>query len=539
MVIITGRAARPQSRTDRVRDILARRRRNLLLPILLLVAVSLIAVSGLLYWSAESVSRRDAVAQEDLVRSVMQLRKDGLRQLVIDYAWWDAAVSRLGTAFDERWAREELPAYLRTAFHVLAGWVVAPDGTVRHSFENGRAVAPENAPALPAGAAELIAAARSGRSIDAVPAGGFVLYQQDLALVGASLIAALESAEASAGEDGSVLIFVQPVDLTLFTRAGVAEHIDDLHFLRGPPPQDYLGCEVKGLDGQVIGSVVWRDQRSGDDLLWSLAPLLLVALLAVCFLLVLVIKRVETVVSREGRLSISLHQEKQRRSQKSDFVSMVSHELRTPLQAIGTSADMLERFGDQMSEAERREETKTIRSAVSTLARLVDDVLVMGRSEAAENGAGTEPSDLGRLCRAVWREVSVALRSKQQLVLKDEIAAPIHGLNDAAMHTILSNLLQNAIKYSRRLGEVVVELKRDGGNYIVTVTDCGPGISAEEREAIFQPYWRSTQADGIAGTGLGLPVARSAARSLGGELEVEDAGEGKGARFTVRWPVPD
>src|SRR3546814_10178816 len=102
-----------------------------------------------------------------------------------------------------------------------------------------------------------------------------------------------------------------------------------------------------------------------------LSPLLLVALLAVCFLLFLAIMRVKTVVLRVGRLSLSLHQEKQRRSQKSDFVSMVSHELRTPLQAICTAADLLERFGDQMSEPERREETRTIRGAVGTLALLV------------------------------------------------------------------------------------------------------------------------------------------------------------------------
>jgi len=539
MVTFTGREHRPRLRLDRTREVLARRRRNLLFPILLLVAVSLMAVSGLLYWSADSVNERDAVAQEDLVRSVMQLRKDGLRQLVIDYAWRGDAVLRRGMQLDEHWAREGLPAYLQTAFHVAAGWVVALDGGVRFSFENGRSVAPEVAPALPAGATELVAAARAGRSIEAVPASGFVLYQQDLALVGASLVAPLEKAESPAAGKGNVLIFVQPMDLTLFTRAGVGDHIDNLHFIRGKIPPGYLGCELKGLDGQVIGSVVWREQRSGDDLLWSLAPLLLVALLAVCFLLVLAIKRVDTVVSREGRLSISLYQEKQRRSQKSDFVSMVSHELRTPLQAIGTSAGTLERFGDQMSEAERREETRTIRRAVGTLARLVDDVLVMGSAEAAENGDDAEPRDLGRFCRAVWREVSIALRSKQQMVLHDEIGSPIHGLNDAAMHTILSNLMQNAIKYSRGVGDVAIELSRDSGSYLIAVTDCGPGVAAAERAAIFQPYWRSKQVDGIAGTGLGLPVARSAARSMGGDLEVGHAEDGRGARFVVRWPVPD
>src|SRR3546814_10837180 len=92
---------------------------------------------------------------------------------------------------------------------------------------------------------------------------------------------------------------------------------------------------------------------------------------------------------------------------------MVSHELRTPLQAIGTAAVLLERCGDQMSEPERREETRTIRGAVGTLARLVDDVLVMGRAEATADSRGHEPVDLARLCRAVWREVSVALRDRK------------------------------------------------------------------------------------------------------------------------------
>jgi signal transduction histidine kinase len=538
MVTITGREPRRPSRSDMTRAILARRRRNLLLPILLLVAVSLVAVSALLYWSAVSIDRRDAVAQEDLVRSVMQIRKESLRQLVTDYAWWDA-VAHLGTNLEERWARENLPGYLRDTFGIAAGWVVAADGGVRFSFENGAAVAPQTAPVLPAGGAELVATARKAGSIDAVPAPGFALYQQDLALIVASLIAPLADSGQAADGQGSVLVFVQPMDLTLFARAGVGEHIVNLHFLRGTVPPGYLGCEIRGPDGKAIGNVVWRDQRSGDAMLWSVAPLLLVALLAVCVLLVLVIKRVEMVVSREGRLSISLYQEKQRRSQKSDFVSMVSHELRTPLQAIGTAADMLERFGDQMNEGERREETRTIRRAVGTLARLVDDVLVMGRAEAAAAGDGGEPIDLARLCRAVWREVSVALRAKQQMVLRDGIGTPARGLNDAAMHTILSNLMQNAIKYSRGAGAVEVDLSRDGGDYVVAVTDHGPGVPAAEREAIFQPYWRSKLSDGIVGTGLGLPVARSAARSLGGELSVEAAGPDGGTRFVLRWPAAD
>src|SRR3546814_18423907 len=87
-----------------------------------------------------------------------------------------------------------------------------------------------------------------------------------------------------------------------------------------------------------------------------------------------------------------------------------------------------------MSEPERREETRTIRGAVGTLARLVDDVLVMGRAEATADSRGHEPVDLARLCRAVWREVSVALRARQKMVLHDGIGRPVYGLTGRPAH---------------------------------------------------------------------------------------------------------
>jgi hypothetical protein len=89
-------------------------------------------------------------------------------------------------------------------------------------------------------------------------------------------------------------------------------------------------------------------------------------------------------------------------------------------------------------EQEPRQGGELYSIAVGTLARLVDDVLVIGRTEATDSRNDSEPFDLGRFTGAVWREVSVALRSKQALVLDDRIGTPIQGLNDVAMHTINS-----------------------------------------------------------------------------------------------------
>src|SRR3546814_12024423 len=90
----------------------------------------------------------------------------------------------------------------------------------------------------------------------------------------------------------------------------------------------------------------------------------------------------------------------------------------------------------------------------------------MCRAEATADSRGHEPVDLARLCRAVWREVSVALRARQQMVLHDGIGRPVYGLTEAALHTILSNLLQNAIKYSPDDGDVEIDLGRDGGDFV-------------------------------------------------------------------------
>src|SRR3546814_12829252 len=118
------------------------------------------------------------------------------------------------------------------------------------------------------------------------------------------------------------------------------------------------------------------------------------------------------------------------------------------MQAIGSAGAMLERFGDQMNESERREEPPTIRRAVSTLARLVDDVLVMGRAEAAAGGDGDAPVDPARLCRSHWREVPVALRASPPLALRAGSGAPISGANAAALHTHISNMTPNAVNYT-------------------------------------------------------------------------------------------
>ncbi|MEQ8356405.1 MAG: ATP-binding protein [Kiloniellaceae bacterium] len=542
MATTTGREQRSTLRFEPTRAQLARRRRSLLLPILLLVAISLLAVGGILFWSAGSLNQREALSQQALVESLVEIRRATLRQLVIDYAWWDEAGVSSGNILDERWAKDNLAEYLYSEFGVAAGWVVSPDNEVKLAFTQGETLGAQQGAPLPMGAQDLIDAARQATSIADVPLADFAIYEQDVALMAASLVAPLTGISERNADQLNVMVFLRPLDLKFLESAGLGGHIEDLQFVRGPAPEGYNSCPIIGANGRPFGHIVWHDSRPGSEMLWNAAPFLLVSLLAVGFLLVLAIKRVETAVSSEGRLSVSLYQEKQRRSQKSRFVSMVSHELRTPLQAIGISSDALEQFGDRMTRQERREEAHTIHQAVGTLARLVDDVLVLGRGEVTrEDNDSTAPLDLGKFCQVMWREVSIALRSKQELELDDRICAPLETANELALHAILSNLMQNAIKYSRGEGAIKVKLELEDGEYTIAVTDFGPGIPEAQTETIFEPYWRAQDVESIAGTGLGLAVARTAAQSMGGDLRLVKAGGtgdlDRGTCFLASWPA--
>lgn len=530
-------ASPPDSRLESTRRRAVNRRLGLLLPMLLFVIFALLAFSVLLYWSAEALNQRQAEAQESLITSILDNRRSALRSLVVDYAWWDEVIVTFDVGMDERWANEELGAYLQEAFGISCLWILGPDNETKAAFIQGAPSTVDIFDVFQDGAGRLLQEARDGRTIEDVPQPGFVLNNGKLELISASIVSPFASiAGPPDPEDAALVVFGQPLEEAFFNSPALNSFLEMPRFMIGSPPEGYLGHEITGADGTVLGHIVWQDTRPGDELLWRVAPLLFAALLILLLLVGLMVRRVEAVVSREGRLALSLDHERQRRQDKSQFVSMVSHELRTPLQAIGSAADTLERYGDQMTLEECREETRTIRQGVSVLAGLVDDVLLVGRADTTRQVASEECIDLAELCSAVWREVSLALKADHRLRLSDRIGHPVCGGAQTMLHAVLSNLFQNAVKYSEAGGEVEVEIAEEHGNYRIAVRDFGPGIAPQLRAAVFEPYWRADSVAKVPGAGLGLPIARASARSLGGDLTVECDDLDVGTRFVLRWP---
>ncbi|MGI8715322.1 MAG: sensor histidine kinase [Solirubrobacteraceae bacterium] len=225
-------------------------------------------------------------------------------------------------------------------------------------------------------------------------------------------------------------------------------------------------------------------------------------------------------------------QEEARRS----FVATASHELRTPL----TSLDgMLELLNDDLQYADPDlEDARALlgRARVQSrrLGRLAADLLDLSRIDAQVD-LRSEPVELGELSRAVLAEFELGTEERGIRSALDDQGGSVWALGDpGSIARILRILLDNAVRISPTGSEIRVELRR-APDVAISVCDQGPGVAAEERDAIFSRFTRGRDTAGQSGFGLGLAIGRELAERMGGELVLE-SGTDVGAKFTLKLP---
>lgn len=227
---------------------------------------------------------------------------------------------------------------------------------------------------------------------------------------------------------------------------------------------------------------------------------------------------------------------------KSSFLADMSHELRTPLNAIiGITEILLEDARDDGHE-DFLEPLQRVRGAGEHLLRLINDVLDLSKIEAGKMRLAFETVALPDLLReAVATAEPLAEKSDSRLLLScAEGIGSVHA-DPHRLKQVVLNLVSNACKFTKA-GEVRVSARRDGDGadrrMVVTVTDTGIGMTAEQVGRLFQDY---AQADAhtareYGGTGLGLMISRRLARLMGGDIDVASR-PGEGSMFTFWLPI--
>jgi two-component system, OmpR family, phosphate regulon sensor histidine kinase PhoR len=225
---------------------------------------------------------------------------------------------------------------------------------------------------------------------------------------------------------------------------------------------------------------------------------------------------------------------------RAQFVATISHELRTPLASLhGAAMTLLERQHD-LHEQTRHDLLDMITVQSKRLADLVEEILLTGQLDSGALRVVTEPFDPEEL---VWTAAAAArLRVSDDTTIDVSVPAVLPKVEGDAERTrqVLTNLVDNAIKYSPHGGRIELGVEAGEGYARFTVRDEGLGIPLGEQNRIFEKFYRldPDHRRGISGSGLGLYICRELVRSMNGRIWV-DSDPGKGATFTFELPLAE
>jgi heavy metal sensor kinase len=218
------------------------------------------------------------------------------------------------------------------------------------------------------------------------------------------------------------------------------------------------------------------------------------------------------------------------------FTADASHELQTPLTILRGEIEVALR--STRSPDEYKELLRSALEEIQRISVLVEGLLLLARSDAGMLKMDRVPVDLVSVAEEVFGRLG-SFAAERQVDLRLGQIEPLEVLGDHVhLGRLLFNLVDNAIKYTPPHGKVEVAIGQSGGSAVIAVTDTGIGIPAEEREKVFQRFYRSAEARSQAqgGSGLGLSIARSIAEAHGGRIEVE-AEPGRGSAFRAYLPI--
>lgn len=234
-------------------------------------------------------------------------------------------------------------------------------------------------------------------------------------------------------------------------------------------------------------------------------------------------------------LLFDVTQKRKAEALRREFTANVSHELKTPLHAISGYAELMK--DGLVPPEDTRHFGKKIYSEAQRMIDLVEDTLRLSRLDEGASDMQWAPIDLYETAKSAMQELTAPAELKNVSIRLEGTKTVIRGIPQL-VSGIVFNLMDNAVKYNKGGGLVIVRLGQEKNQAVLTVTDTGIGIRPEHQERVFERFYRvdKSHSKEIGGTGLGLSIVKHAALILGAAIEL-DSTVGKGTIVTVRFPM--
>ncbi|RRO24046.1 PAS domain-containing sensor histidine kinase [Flavobacteriaceae bacterium 14752] len=238
----------------------------------------------------------------------------------------------------------------------------------------------------------------------------------------------------------------------------------------------------------------------------------------------------------EARIKTALQKERELNDLKTKFLSLVSHEFKTPLSGILTSSTLAKKYTKTEQQDKRDKHLNTIKNKVHYLTSILNDFLSVERLETGKFTYKFDHFSLLNLINEVVYNANVTLKTGQIINYPQDLDDVELYQDRNVLELILSNLLNNAIKYSKEDTTITLDISFDDKYLNFKISDEGIGIPEKDQQHIFERYFRAENALLNQGTGIGLNIIKVHLDNLGGDIFFESQ-ENKGSTFFIKLPI--
>jgi PAS domain S-box-containing protein len=235
----------------------------------------------------------------------------------------------------------------------------------------------------------------------------------------------------------------------------------------------------------------------------------------------------------EVLLQKSLEKEKVLNEMKTNFISMASHEFRTPLTTILSSTDLLAKYYKRWEENKIISHYKKIQSSVHYMIAMLDEVLIISRSDRGKIGFNPSELNLKEFSADIIEQLKSQALPTHNIIFDYKLSYQNVLADPKLLNHILNNLLTNALKFSPEGGDIALSVEDENEFIKFTINDNGIGIPKEDIHNLFEPFFRAQNSSGIKGTGLGLSIVKRYLELHNGIISLESQ-PGKGTKFFVK-----
>ncbi len=289
-----------------------------------------------------------------------------------------------------------------------------------------------------------------------------------------------------------------------------------------------------GRGARLIEEILWRKDGTPVPALSSCSPIIEDGI--VVGSIVTIVDITEQKRARQQREEL-LAQVEHALELRNQFLSIASHELKTPVTSLKGYAQLLHQRARRKGYDDMLKPLHVIDRQVDRITALIEDLLEVSRIESGRLEFEMLPFDLNSMVEEVVSEMGTATPEFTLRLSKPDGEIRVRG-DEMRIEQLITNLLNNAVKYSDKRKEVDIAIKRDGGEAVVSVTDYGIGIPARQQSEVFELYFRGTNvpAEHYGGLGLGLYISKAIIERHGGTIGVTSE-EGKGSTFFFSLPI--